>query len=583
MAAKGAERWLLLALLAGALVMPAVARAFGEDYLVSSVSRLMIFAIAAVSLDLILGYGGLVSLAHAAFFGIGAYTVAILAFHVQEDVPILGAAGTTQALLTIPLATLASGAVALAIGALSLRTSGVYFIMITLAFGQMLHYLAVSLHRYGGDDGLTMWEANRLGTLDLGRDTTLYYVALAALAAFFVLCRVVVASRFGRALSGIRQNEARMRTLGYGTTAYPARRLHPRGRGRRARRVARRQSREVREPGHDALDPLGRVPVHGDPGRNGHADRRDPRRGGLHDAGGGPAPALRGALLAAPQGPLARRLRAAADRRDAGQPPRSVRCAVRAAAAAVSGPLLQAEGLVRSFGALRASDGLDLSVAAGECHAVIGPNGAGKSTLMKLISGEIPAEAGRIVFEGRDLGHLPAHRRARLGLARSYQITSIFPEMSAAENVALAVQSRAGHSFRFVRRAASDPALSGPVRAALDKIGLADVRDRPAHDLSYGQQRQLEIAMAMALAPKLLLLDEPLAGMGRSESDQVIALLARLKGQVTMLLVEHDMEAVFRLADRVTVLVYGRALATGSPDAIRNDPAVREAYLGLDG
>lgn len=214
------ESLVLAALLAAALAVPAAASAFGQDYLVSVVSRLMIFAIAAISLDFILGYGGMVSLGHAAFFGVGAYTVGILAFHMQEGAPLLGFPGSTNALLTVPLAMLVSGAAALAIGALCLRTSGIYFIMITLAFGQMLYFIAVSLHRYGGDDGLTMWEANRLGTLDLGRDRTLYFVALAALTGFLVLCRVIVRSRFGRALAGIRQNPARMRTLGYGTTAY---------------------------------------------------------------------------------------------------------------------------------------------------------------------------------------------------------------------------------------------------------------------------------------------------------------------------------------------------------------------------
>lgn len=244
--------------------------------------------------------------------------------------------------------------------------------------------------------------------------------------------------------------------------------------------------------------------------------------------------------------------------------------------------LLRIEGLVRSYGALRATDGLDLEILRGECHAVIGPNGAGKSTLMKLISGELPAEAGRIVFDGRDLGPAPSHARVTLGLARSYQITSIFPDFTAAENVALAVQSHAGHSFRFFRPSATDPALVGPARASLAAVGLVEVAQRPARDLSHGQQRQLEIAMALALGPKLLLLDEPLAGMGREESHEVISLLARLKGQFTILLVEHDMEAVFALADRVTVLVYGRVLATGRPAEIRQDPAVREAYLGQD-
>lgn len=243
-------------------------------------------------------------------------------------------------------------------------------------------------------------------------------------------------------------------------------------------------------------------------------------------------------------------------------------------------PMLTIEGLVKAFGALRATDGLDLDVRSGELHALIGPNGAGKSTLMKQLSGEILPDSGRILFEGKDITHVPAHERAHLGFARSYQITSIFPDYTALENVAMAVQARQGHSFRFFRRAAGDAELEAPARAALDMVRLGDFADRPVHSLAHGQQRQLEIAMALALQPKILLLDEPMAGMGPEESAFIVELLTRLKGRMTILLIEHDMDAVFALADRITVLVYGRAIACGMPDAIRNDPAVREAYLG---
>lgn len=243
-------------------------------------------------------------------------------------------------------------------------------------------------------------------------------------------------------------------------------------------------------------------------------------------------------------------------------------------------PMLSTKALVKSFGALRATDGLDLDVRPGELHALIGPNGAGKSTLMKQLSGEILPDSGRILFEGRDITHVPAHERAHLGLARSYQITSIFPDYTALENVSLAVQTRLGHSFRFFRRAAGDAELEAPARAALDLVHLGDFADRPAHSLAHGQQRQLELAVALALEPKILLLDEPMAGMGPEESTLIVELLARLKGRMTILLIEHDMDAVFALADRITVLVYGRGIACGVPDEIRNDPAVREAYLG---
>ncbi len=243
-------------------------------------------------------------------------------------------------------------------------------------------------------------------------------------------------------------------------------------------------------------------------------------------------------------------------------------------------PLLTIEGLAKSFGALRATDDLDLDVAEGEIHALIGPNGAGKTTLVNQLSGELAPDRGRILFDGRDITALRRHERPRLGLVRSYQITSIFPEFTALQNVALAVQSRLGHSFRFFSPADGDGELEGPALECLEKVGLDGLSNVEARALSHGQQRRLELAMALALGPRLLLLDEPMAGMGPEESRFIVEVLKGLRGTLTMLLIEHDMDVVFALADRVTVLVYGRAIATGEPEAIRRDEAVREAYLG---
>ncbi len=243
-------------------------------------------------------------------------------------------------------------------------------------------------------------------------------------------------------------------------------------------------------------------------------------------------------------------------------------------------PLLVVERLTKAFGALRACDNLSLEVLPGEIHAVIGPNGAGKTTMIAQLAGALMPDAGAIRFAGRDITRLPAHARARLGLARSFQITSIFPAFSALDNVALAVQARAGHSFRFWRPARRDPALRGPARRTLERVGLGQRAEVPAGELAHGEQRQLELAMALATGPRLLLLDEPMAGMGLEESARMVEVLRGLKGRTAMLLVEHDMDAVFALADRITVLVYGREIATDSPDAIRADPAVRDAYLG---
>jgi branched-chain amino acid transport system ATP-binding protein len=248
----------------------------------------------------------------------------------------------------------------------------------------------------------------------------------------------------------------------------------------------------------------------------------------------------------------------------------------------VTDALLRVSDLRKSFGALRASDGISFDVMPGETHAVIGPNGAGKTTFISQLAGNLRPDSGRILFAGEDISDLPAPKRARKGLARSFQITSVFPEFTALENVALAVQAQAGHSFRFWRDARRDPALTEPAREVLAQVGLAQRSGVPAGNLAHGEHRQLEVAMALATGPRLLLLDEPMAGMGTEESQRMIALLSSLKRKQTIILVEHDMDAVFRLADRISVLVYGRVIATGTPDDIRSSPEVRAAYLGED-
>jgi branched-chain amino acid transport system ATP-binding protein len=244
--------------------------------------------------------------------------------------------------------------------------------------------------------------------------------------------------------------------------------------------------------------------------------------------------------------------------------------------------VLEVRGLTKSYGALRASDGIDFDVREGETHALIGPNGAGKTTFIGQLAGELSPDSGRILFAGEDVTALSAPRRARKGLARSFQITSIYPEFTTLENVALAVQAQAGHSFRFWRDARRDMALREPARRLLEEVGLGARADVLAANMSHGEHRQLEVAMALALRPRLLLLDEPMAGMGVEESQRMIAFLGTLKGRHTIVLVEHDMDAVFRLADRISVLVYGRVIATGAPAAVRANPDVRAAYLGED-
>jgi branched-chain amino acid transport system ATP-binding protein len=246
----------------------------------------------------------------------------------------------------------------------------------------------------------------------------------------------------------------------------------------------------------------------------------------------------------------------------------------------VADALLEIEGLSKRFGGVVASDAIALAVPQGELHAVIGPNGAGKTTLIGQLAGEIVPDAGRIGFAGRDITGLPIFRRSQLGLARSFQITSLFLDFTVLDNVALAVQAHAGHSFRFWRDARSQPELRTPARAALARVGLAGRADVIVSKLSHGEHRQLEIAMALATTPRMLLLDEPMAGMGPDESARMVKTLRELKRELTILLIEHDMEAVFALADRITVLVYGRIIASGTPEAIRANAEVRQAYLG---
>ncbi len=243
-------------------------------------------------------------------------------------------------------------------------------------------------------------------------------------------------------------------------------------------------------------------------------------------------------------------------------------------------PILTARNLTKAFGALLATNTLSLEIQTGEIHAVIGPNGAGKTTALGQLSGELKPDAGSIYFSGRDITATPEYKRVQLGLARSFQITSILLSFTCEDNVAMAIQARDGHSFRFWKPARTDQKLRGPARTMLEEVGLVRRSNIIAANLSHGEQRQLELAMALATRPALLLLDEPTAGMGMEDSKQMVNLLQSLKGRITILMVEHDMNAVFTLADRITVLAYGKAIATGTPEDIRADPIVRRAYMG---
>jgi branched-chain amino acid transport system ATP-binding protein len=245
--------------------------------------------------------------------------------------------------------------------------------------------------------------------------------------------------------------------------------------------------------------------------------------------------------------------------------------------------LLRVQGLVKRFDGILATDHFSLSVHEGELVAVIGPNGAGKTTLITQLSGELAPDEGSVVFAGRAVTRMAVHARAALGFARSFQITSIFSDFTVLQNVALAVQAKAGHSFRFWGDAGADAGLARAAMGFLEEVGLAARAALPAASLSHGEKRALEIAIALAARPRLLLLDEPMAGMGPEESERMIKLLASLKGRLSTILIEHDMDAVFALADRIAVLVSGRIIALGTPDEIRGNEEVRQAYLGEGG
>ena len=243
---------------------------------------------------------------------------------------------------------------------------------------------------------------------------------------------------------------------------------------------------------------------------------------------------------------------------------------------------LEIRSLNKSFGGIRATDNLSLSVETGEIHAVIGPNGAGKTTLISQLIGTLRPDAGQILFDGRDITRMAAHKRARLGITRSFQITSLILDMSVIDNIALAVQARDGHSFRFLRPARSIRRIRDRAMELLGRVGLAEKAEMPTHALSHGEHRHMEIAIALAANADLMLLDEPMAGLGAQESTAMVELLRSIKGDHTILLIEHDMDAVFALADRISVLVYGHIIATGTPDEIRANKDVQNAYLGED-
>jgi branched-chain amino acid transport system permease protein len=577
------EPFVIVIIVALALV-PLLADLVGQSFYILFFRRVIIIGLAAMSLDLILGFGGLISFGHAAFLGIGAYAVGLLSFY-----------GVNDGLVQFGAALVACAVFGLTTGAIAVRTSGVYFIMITLAFAQMLFFLMVGLRQYGGDDGMSLKRRSHLPFLDLNDEKQFFYLCLAILVAALFFCRRLVNSRFGMVLRGCMENERRMRALGFSTARHKVVAFVIAGCLAGVAGVLLANHHEYVSPDYMSWSRSGDLLIVVVLG--GVGTLVGPILGAaaylvLEEALSGfskhwqlvfgPLLVLvvlctRGGLLSAltrrrkPE-PVTTPARASAAPGTAARPPP-------VAPAPSCETILSIRDLTYYFGGLAATDHLSLDIRRGETMAVIGPNGAGKTTLVGQLSGDLRPSAGRILFEGRDVTGLGMPQRVRMGIARSFQITSICRELTALQNVALAVQSH-HRSFRFFADAARDKALNEPGLAFLDQVGLADRAGVRAGVLAHGEQRQLELAMALALRPKILLLDEPMAGIGREEATRMIALLRSLKGRHTILLIEHDMNVVFSLADRISVLVRGKCVATGTAEEIKRNREVQVAYLG---
>ena len=577
---------LLAALIALALVLPL----FGGGYAIKFVTRVMVLAMFVVSLDFLIGITGLVSFGHAMFFGLGAYAVYFVS----------PATSAANALIAFPAAMLLAGLAAAVIGALAVLTRAFYFIMVTLAFGQMLFSLFHDTSIAGGSDGayINVKPSLALGGLTLldfeGRNT-FYYFCLAVLLAATAFLVWLARKPFGQTLQSIRWNEARTRALGFDTYAHKLLSFIIAGAiaglaGALFATIDGYVAPELfgwRQSGLAIM-----MVVLG-----GTGTLTGPILGAIlyafleevlkSSSLVGPIAEhwsmalgfiLIGVVLAAPRGIAGLFERKEAPVINSTLPISSIA----RTRTAQRGKSLAVENLTRSFGGLIAVDGVTLDLAPNQVHGIIGPNGAGKTTFINLLSGELRPTAGRIRLDGENIAGWPPHAIARRGLGRSYQRTNVILPFTAYENCLIAAHARHPGPLRLSgRRYAAEEETA--IAYALDAAGLASRASVRAAHLSHGEQRQLEIAMLIASGAKLLLLDEPLAGMGPEETGRVTALLRDLAADHTIVLIEHDIDAIFAAADTLTVLVQGRLLAHGAPADIRHDPEVRRAYLGRYG
>ncbi len=527
-------------------------------------TRILVMGLAAMSLNFLLGFTGVLSFGHAAYFGLGAYGAAMA-------IKYLGA-GTIPA---IELGMLVATVSAMVIGALIVRRRGVYFAMVTIAFGQVFYFLAFRWNSLtGGDDELTGWHRAPIdfgvATLDIfGNDKAFYYFVLAVFAVGVSAMAALLASPFGRSLIAIRENERRARFLGVPIEfhiwlSFVISCLFVSVAG--ALYALLNNFTDPRALRFDLSGNLVIMAV----------------LGGMRSFWG---PLIGAAIFVALQDFVSSRtenwmsviglvfvlvVRFF---------PRGVLGMLRKAAKAC---LLQVEGASKRFGNLVAIDDVSLTIEPGELRAIIGPNGAGKTTFFNLVSGLVAPTSGRILFEGRDVTGLAPEQRVARGMARTFQITEIFPELSVADNIRVAVEIAAGYRLRPWLGRAARAGVEERVSELMQLGALADKKDLRAGALPHGDQRAVEIMMSLALKPRLLMLDEPTAGMGDQETYEIARLVRRLHRQegLTIMLIEHDMRVVFNLADRIMVLAEGRVLAEGAPQEIAESDAVQAAYLG---
>jgi branched-chain amino acid transport system ATP-binding protein len=552
-------------------------------------TEVLVFGLFALAFDVMLGHAGVMSLGHSAFLGVAAYTTGLLLARFRAPVEVSLLAGAAGGLLT-----------ALLVGALVLRKRGVYLAMLTLAMSQVFYYAALMWTPVtGGTDGLgnlpVLYLSEPLGWRLSKRPLTRYYVVAAIILAAMLVIRHVLASPLGRVMRAVKANETRAAACGYDTrrvklAAFAISGLFSGLAGALLTLVL--EFVPIENIHWPMSGTVLIMTLFGGTGTllgpfvgagvfiwmrdflSKHLEYWEVFVGGafvlivlfLPDGIIGTLMRLRGRRRPPPV--------AADDHVPEAAPPERAR----PAAGGGDGRLLESHGLTKTFGGLTAVNAVDFQVRRGELRSVIGPNGAGKTTFFNLLTGVLPPTAGRILFKGQDITRLPAHAVSRLGLARSYQVTNIFGDLTVFENVRIAAQSRATH-YRCWGRAERLTTVNARAEEILKLLGLGAKRHVRGAELSHGEQRYLEIGIALATDPDFLLLDEPTAGMSPEETQRTAAFVRKLAGHVTIVLVEHDMEVVMGISDRITVLNYGQVLAEGTPAEIRENADVRRVYL----